>query len=216
MIDFALKTLPFLWEGLTVTLYVSAMVVALSLVAGVLMGIGFTYGPRWLRFLLRVYSDILRGTPLLVLIFSVYYLMPFAGVNLNPLPAAVMALSAFKTAHVGEIVRGALQSIAAGQTDAAKAIGLTFAQRLAYVILPQALRRFLPPWINSVTEAVKGLSLVSLVGIVDLMLASQQVIGRTYEPMPVYVLAAFMYFLINYSLSVASRRLEARYAYIRE
>ncbi len=216
MIDFALKTLPFLWEGLTVTLYVSAMVVALSLVAGVLMGIGFTYGPRWLRFLLRVYSDILRGTPLLVLIFSVYYLMPFAGVNLNPLPAAVMALSAFKTAHVGEIVRGALQSIAAGQTDAAKAIGLTFAQRLAYVILPQALRRFLPPWINSVTEAVKGSSLVSLVGIVDLMLASQQVIGRTYEPMPVYVLAAFMYFLINYSLSVASRRLEARYAYIRE
>jgi len=216
MIDFALKTLPFLWEGLTVTLYVSAMVVALSLVAGVLMGIGFTYGPRWLRFLLRVYSDILRGTPLLVLIFSVYYLMPFAGVNLNPLPAAVIALSAFKTAHVGEIVRGALQSIAAGQTDAAKAIGLTFAQRLAYVILPQGLRRFLPPWVNSVTEAVKGSSLVSLVGIVDLMLASQQVIGRTYEPMPVYVLAAFMYFLINYSLSVASRRLEARYAYIRE
>ncbi len=216
MIEFALKTLPFLWQGLMVTLYVSAMVVALSLVAGVLMGIGFTYGPRWLRFLLRVYSDILRGTPLLVLIFSVYYLMPFAGVNVNPLPAAVMALSAFKTAHVGEIVRGALQSIAAGQTDAAKAIGLTFAQRLAYVILPQGLRRFLPPWVNSVTEAVKGSSLVSLVGIVDLMLASQQVIGRTYEPMPVYVLAAFMYFLINYSLSVASRRLETRYAYIRE
>ncbi len=216
MIEFALKTLPFLWEGLTITLYVSALVVALSLIAGVLMGIGFTYGPFWLRLLLRVYSDILRGTPLLVLIFCVYYLMPFAGLNLNPFPAAVIALSAFKTAHVGEIVRGALQSIAAGQTDAGKAIGLTFAQRLAYVILPQALRRFLPPWVNSVTEAVKGSSLVSLVGIVDLMLASQQVIGRTYEPMPVYVLAAFMYFLINYSLSVASRRLETRYAYIRE
>ena len=216
MIEFALKTLPFLWEGLTITLYVSALVVAFSLVAGVLMGIGFTYGPFPLRLALRIYSDILRGTPLLVLIFSVYYLMPFAGVNLNPMPAAVIALSAFKTAHVGEITRGALQSIASGQTDAAKAIGLTFAQRLAYVILPQALRRFLPPWVNSVTEAVKGSSLVSLVGIVDLMLASQQVIGRTYEPMPVYVLAAFMYFLINYSLSVASRRLEARYAYIRE
>lgn len=214
--DFALRTLPFLWEGLLVTLYVSALVVVASLAVGVLIGVGFAYGPLWLRFLLRVYSDVLRGTPLLVLIFCVYYLLPFAGVNLSPFPAAVIALAAFKSAHVGEIARGAIQSIHAGQTDAGKAIGLTFAQRLAYVILPQAVRRFLPPWVNSVTDAVKGSSLVSLVGVVDLMLASQQVIGRTYEPLPIYVLAALMYFAINYSLSVASRRLETRFAYIRE
>jgi polar amino acid transport system permease protein len=214
--NFVATTLPFLWQGFLVTLHVSALVVAASLVAGVLVGIGFAYGPLWLRLLLRAYSDILRGTPLLVLIFSVYYLLPFAGLNLQPFPAAVAALAAFKTAHVGEIARGAIQSIAAGQTDAGKAIGLTFAQRLCWVILPQAVRRFLPPWINSVTDAVKGSALVSLVGIVDLMLASQQVIGRTYEPLPVYLLAAVIYFAINYSLSVASRRLEARYAYIRE
>jgi polar amino acid transport system permease protein len=128
----------------------------------------------------------------------------------------LLALALFKTAHVGEITRGAIQSIAQGQTDAGKAIGLTFSQRLAYVILPQAVRRFLPPWINSVTDAVKGSSLISLVGIVDLMLASQQVIGRTYEPLPIYLLAAAMYFVINYSLSSLSRRLEARYAYIRD
>jgi polar amino acid transport system permease protein len=214
--NFVATTLPFLWQGLLVSLHVSALVVASSLVAGVLVGIGFAYGPLWLRLLLRAYSDILRGTPLLVLIFSVYYLLPFAGLNLQPFPAAVLALAAFKTAHVGEIARGAIQSIAVGQTDAGKAIGLTFAQRLAYVILPQAVRRFLPPWINSVTDAVKGSALVSLVGIVDLMLAAQQVIGRTYEPLPVYLLAAAIYFAINYSLSVASRRLEARFAYIRE
>ncbi len=214
--EFVLKTLPFLWQGLEVTLQVSGLVVISSLIAGVLVGIGFVYGPLWLRLLLRTYSDVLRGTPLLVLIFSVYYLLPFAGLNLQPFPAAVLALAAFKTAHVGEIARGAIQSIAAGQTDAGKAIGLTFAQRLAWVILPQAVRRFLPPWINSVTDAVKGSALVSLVGIVDLMLAAQQVIGRTYEPLPVYMLAAAIYFAINYSLSVASRRLEARFAYIRE
>ena len=214
--NFVATTLPFLWQGFLVTLHVSALVVAASLVAGVLVGIGFAYGPLWLRLLLRGYSDILRGTPLLVLIFSVYYLLPFVGLNLQPFPAAVAALAAFKTAHVGEIARGAIQSIAVGQTDAGKAIGLTFAQRLSWVILPQAVRRFLPPWINSVTDAVKGSALVSLVGIVDLMLASQQVIGRTYEPLPVYLLAAAIYFAINYSLSVASRRLEARYAYIRE
>ena len=130
--------------------------------------------------------------------------------------AVILALGAFKTAHVSEITRGAIQSIPGGQTDAAKAIGLTFRQRLAEVIIPQAARRFLPPWINSVTDTVKGSSLVSLVGIVDLMLASQQVIGRTYEPLPVYLLAAAIYFAINYALSVASRRLEQRFAYIRE
>ena len=135
---------------------------------------------------------------------------------MQPLPAVLLALTMFKTAHVSEIARGAIQSIAKGQIDAGMAIGLTFHQRLVYVVMPQALRRFLPPWINSVTDAVKGSSLVSLVGIVDLMLASQQVIGRTYQPLPIYMLAAGMYFIINFSLSTLSRRLEARYAYVRE
>ena len=213
---FLAVTLPFLWQGLLMTLFVSASVVVISLSAGILAGVGFAYGPWWLRLPLRVYSDVLRGTPLLVLIFSVYYLLPLAGINLNPLPAFITALAMFKTAHVGEIARGALQSIARGQTDAAKAIGLTFAQRLSYVIVPQAVRRFLPPWLNAVTDAVKGSALVSLVGVVDLMLSAQQIIGRTYEPLPVYLLAAAIYFVVNYSLSLASRRLEARYAYIRE
>ena len=213
---FVVATLPFLWQGLAMTLFVSLVVVGLSLLIGILFGIGFAYGPWWLRLPLRAFSDILRGTPLLVVIFTIYYLLPFAGLNLQPLPAVLLALTLFKTAHVSEIVRGAIQSIPPGQTDAGKAIGLSFAQRLAYVILPQAVRRFLPPWINSVTDAVKGSALVSLVGIVDLMLAAQQVIGRTYAPLPVYLLAAGIYFVINYSLSSLSRGLEARFAYIRE
>ena len=213
---YVVGTVPFLWQGLLMTLVVSALVVAASLVTGVLAGIALAYGRWWLAWPVRIFSDIMRGTPLLVVIFTIYYLLPFAGLNLQPLPAVLLALVMFKTAHVSEIARGAIQSIPRGQTDAGKAIGLTFGQRFTDVILPQAVRRFLPPWINSVTDAVKGSSLVSLVGIVDLMLAAQQVIGRTYEPLPVYIIAAAIYFVINYSLSVASRRLEARYAYIRE
>jgi polar amino acid transport system permease protein len=214
--SFIVGTLPFLWSGLLMTLFVSAVVVVMSAIVGALFGVGLAYGPLWLRVPLRIYSDILRGIPLLVVIFSIYYLLPFAGLNLQPLPAVLLALTMFKTAHVSEIARGAIQSIAKGQIDAGMAIGLTFHQRLVYVVMPQALRRFLPPWINSVTDAVKGSSLVSLVGIVDLMLASQQVIGRTYQPLPIYMLAAGMYFIINFSLSTLSRRLEARYAYVRE
>jgi polar amino acid transport system permease protein len=100
--------------------------------------------------------------------------------------------------------------------DAAKAIGLTFPTRLTYVIAPQAVRRFLPPWINGVTDAVKGSALVSLLGVSDLMHSIQQVIGRTYDALPLYVLGALFYFAINYTLSMLSRRLELRYSYIRE
>jgi polar amino acid transport system permease protein len=212
----AIESLPFLWNGLLVTLQVSFLVVAISLVIGVVMGVGIVYGPRLLYWPIRLYSDLIRGIPVLVLIFFVYYGLPTLGLNLDAFWAAVAALAAFKTAHVIEIARGAIQSIHHGQTDAAKAIGLTFWQRMHHVIFPQAVRRFLPPWINAVTDAVKGSALVSLIGVVDLMLAVQKVIGRTYEPMPLYVTGAIIYFLINYSLSSLSRRLETRFAHIRE
>ena len=214
--DVALQSLPFLTKGLLTTLQVSVLVVVLSLVLGVLLGLILLYGPLPLRLLVRGYSDLIRGIPVLVLIFAVYYGLPALKVNLNSLTAAVTALTMFTTAQVIETTRGAIQSIHHGQTEAAKAIGLTFPQRLVYVILPQALRRFLPPWINSVTDAVKGSALVSLIGVVDLMLAIQQVIGRVYQPLPLYVLGALIYFAINFSLSSLSRRLERRFAYVRE
>ena len=209
-------SLPFLGQGLLVTLEVSALVVGLSLAFGLVMGVGVTYGPWLVAWPVRGFSDLVRGIPVLVLIFFVYYGLPAIGIDLDNYWAAVAALSAFMTAHVIEIVRGALQSIHHGQTEAGKAIGLTFPQRMVYVIFPQAVRRFLPPWINAVTDAVKGSALVSLIGVVDLMLAVQQVIGRIYEPMPLYILGALIYFVINYSLSTLSRRLEVRYSFIRE
>ncbi len=212
----ALASLPFLWQGLLVTLQVSFLVVVISLVIGLVFGVGITYGSRWLYWPIRLYSDFIRGIPVLVLIFFVYYGLPALGMNLDNFTAAVAALAMFKTAHVIEIVRGSIQSIHFGQRDAAKAIGLTFWQQMSYVIFPQAIRRFLPPWINAVTDAVKGSSLVSLIGVVDLMLAVQKVIGRTYEPMPLYITGAVIYFLINYGLSSLSRRLEVRYAHVRE
>lgn len=214
--ELAISSLPFLWQGLIVTLQVAALVVVGSLAVGGVLGVAAAYGPAAVQWPIRVYSDIIRSIPLLVLIFAVYYGSPAAGLSMSAFWAATLALTLFKTGHVIEIVRGAVGSIHHGQTEAGKAIGLTLPQRLRYVIFPQALRRFLPPWINSVTDSVKGSALVSLVGVVDLMLSIQQVIGRTYEPMPLYVLGALIYFAINYSLSLLSRRLEARFAYIRE
>ena len=216
LIDAMVYSIPYLMSGLGMTLLVSLIVVALSLVIGVVLGVGLIYGPLSLRWLIRLLTDCIRGIPILVLIFAVYYGLPPLGLNLSSFWAAVLALTLFKTAQVIEYTRGAVSSIPRGQMEAAKSIGLIFSQRLRYVIFPQAIRRFLPPWLNGVTDAVKGSALVSLLGVVDLMQAINQVIGRTYEPMPLYVLGALIYFAINYSLSSMSKSLERRYAYIKE
>lgn len=133
---FALQSLPYLWQGLLVTLEVSAPVVGFSLIAGVILGVGIVYGPRWLYWPIRIYSEILRGIHLLVLIFFICYGLPLFLINLSNFVSVVPALSAFTTAHTIEVVRAAIQSIPAGQTEAAKAIGLRFRQRLRRPWLP--------------------------------------------------------------------------------
>lgn len=208
--------LPFLGQGLLITLWVSALVVIFSLVSGVILGVGLVYGPRPIQWIVRLFSDCIRGIPILVLIFVVYYGFPPLGINIDAFWAGVVALTLFKAAQVIEYVRGAISSIPKGQMEAGKAIGLTFVQRLQSVIFPQAIRRFLPPWINGVTDAVKGSALISLLGIVDLMQSINEVIGRTYHALPLYLLGAFIYFAINYSLSLTSRVAERRFAYIRD
>ncbi|TFF23259.1 amino acid ABC transporter permease [Jiella endophytica] len=214
MLDAMIYALPFLLEGLWITVVVSILTVSISLVAGLALGCALVYGPLPLRLLVRIFSDTIRGIPILVLIFFVYYGFPAIGIDFDSFWAAVTALTLFKTAQVIEYVRGAVASIPRGQSEAAMAIGLTFSERLVSVIFPQALRRFLPPWINGVTDAVKGSALVSLLGVTDLMYAINQVIGRTYEAMPLYVLGAVIYFVINFSLSTLSRRLERRFSFV--
>jgi polar amino acid transport system permease protein len=215
-VRFTLINIPFLLQGLVVTAQVSALVVGFSLAAGLALGVAIVYGPRLLYWPVRAYADAIRSIPLLVLLFFVYYGLPALQVQIDAFWAGVLALSLFKTGHVIEVVRGAIGSIPPGQTEAGKAIGLGFGQRLVYVIFPQALRRFLPPWLNAVTDTVKGSALISLLGVVDLMQSVQQVIGRTYEPLPMYLMGAAIYFAINYALSSLSRGLERRFAYIRE
>jgi polar amino acid transport system permease protein len=204
------NALPFLGAGLVTTLWVSLAAVAGSLILGVPAGIVLVHGRLILRLPVRIYADLIRGIPVLVLIFGLYYGLPAAGVQLPGVAAAVLALVFYKTAQVIEITRGAVASVAPGQIDAGRALGLTFGQVLRRVVLPQALTPFLPPWLNAVVDTVKASALVSLVGVIDLMMAIQQVIGRTFRPMPLYLLGAAIYIAINMSLSVTSRVLERR------
>ena len=209
--ELILAALPLLARGLLVTLGVSAAVLVAGTVLGIGIGLCLLYGTRGLRLAARAYVDTLRGIPQLVLIFAIFYAFPLLGLRMSPIAAGILALSLFCAAHVAEVLRGAIGAVPRGQTDAALGIGLGFRQRLRFVILPQALAPFLPAWTNTAVEIVKSSSLVSLVSVVDLTMATQQIVGRTREALLFYAVAAALYFALNFALSLAGQRLERRF-----
>lgn len=213
VINSILINMPLILKGLAVTLAISALVLVIGTIIGICGGLALLYGKRVVQVLVRLYVDTLRGIPLLVLIFAIFYGLPVLRIRVPAITAAVIALSIFAGAHVSEVVRGAVDSLPKGQMDAAKAIGLTFPQRIRKVVFPQAIRRILPPWVNTAAELVKATSLVSLVSVVDLMQSVQQIVGRTRETLLFYAVAAVIYFVINYTISLIGTRLEKRYMY---
>lgn len=173
-------------NGLAVSVSISLLAIAAGSVLGVLAGLALTYGGRAARLALRTYIDIVRGTPVLVLVLASYYVSAAIGLDLGPFAAGVLALAVFCSSHVGEIVRGALQAIPRGQTEAAKAIGLSFTQTFSSVLWPQALRQCLPAWVNTAAEMVKASTLLSVIGVAELLLRTQEIISRNFMSLQFY------------------------------
>jgi polar amino acid transport system permease protein len=196
--------------GVGVTIAISCLAIVCGSILGVVLGLVLTYGGKALRFAGRAYTDFIRGTPVLVLVLASFYILGSVGVNLSPFQAGVFALTIFCSSHVGEITRGALQTIAKGQTEAAKAIGLTFGQTFRYVLAPQALRLGLPPWINTAAEMVKASTLLSVIGVAELLLRTQEIISRTFLSLQFYLLAGVLYFVINTAIERLGRYVERR------
>jgi polar amino acid transport system permease protein len=199
-----------LLSGFGNTILISLVSVILGSALGVLVGLALSYGNLATRLALRLYTDFLRGTPVFVLILACFYVLSVVGLDLSAFQAGVLALTLFCSSHVGEIVRGALSAIPKGQTEAAKSIGLTFGQSFISVLLPQALRQILPTWVNTATEIVKASTLLSIIGVVELLLATQQVISRTYLSLEFYFFAGFVYWLLNFLIEQAGRAVERR------
>ncbi len=196
--------------GLRTTLQLSALIILFGTIIGLFGGIGLLYGPLPVRAVMRAYVDIVRGTPLLVLIFLIFYGLPALKVEISGFQAAVLAFSLFAGGHISEVVRGAVSSVPRGQSDAAKSLGLTFWPRIFSVILPQALPAAIPPWVNTAVEMVKGSSLVVLVSVNDLMFASVKIAERTGNPMPLYIAAGLIYIAVNLTISRLGGWLERR------
>jgi polar amino acid transport system permease protein len=204
-----------LLAGLGVTLSASALALGIGTVLGLAGGVLLTYGALPLRWLARLYVDIVRGIPVLVLILLTYYAPAVFKLNLPAYWAGVAALAAFCAAHVAETVRGAIQSLPVGQTEAAKAIGLRFGQRLRYVVMPLATRRAVPPWVNTGLEIVKGTTLLSVIGVVEFLLANQQAVARNYMTLQFYGAAMLVYFMFCFPIGRLAARLERRFAHFR-
>lgn len=199
-------------EGFLRTIEISVLSITLGTLAGLAIGVALTYGRLPLRLASRVYVDVIRGTPVLVLVLACFYMPSVFRVSLEALTAGVLALTLFCAAHIAEILRGALIAIPPGQMEAARSIGLTFPKTLAYVLMPQALRAILPTWINTGAELVKASTLVSIIGVGELLLKTQEIVGRNFLTLHFYLVAGILYLAVNYGIERLGKTIERRVA----
>ncbi|MDK2883090.1 MAG: polar amino acid transport system permease protein [Bacillota bacterium] len=205
--------LPLLFIGVRVTVTITLLSVLTGLIIGTFVGMARLAKNPLLFWPATIYVEFIRGTPLLVQLVLVYYALPQAiGVNLPPMLAGWLAFSLNSGAYVSEIVRAGIQSIDRGQTEAARSLGMTFAQAMRYIILPQAFRNIMPALGNEFITLLKDSALMSTIAVPELMRYGQMMVGRKAEPFPIYITVGAIYLALTLPLSLVVRRMERRLA----
>jgi polar amino acid transport system permease protein len=203
---------PTLWLsaiGVTLTYAIGTIVVGMLL--GIVCGIVLLSPRAILRWPVNAYVQFFRCTPLMVQIIWFYYALPIlSGVRIPAWSAAGLGLALYMGAFCAEIFRGGVISIEKGQWNAARALGMSQRRMMLHIILPQALRRMVPPFVNQSVLQLKNTSLLYVVAVPDIMYSSYQITAQTYRPLEVYTLAALIYFMLLYPLTYFSKKLEAR------
>jgi His/Glu/Gln/Arg/opine family amino acid ABC transporter permease subunit len=202
---------PALGRAALVTLELTLASLALGLPIGLLMALMRLSHRRWLSGPAIVYIEVLRGTPLLVQLFAVYYVLPSLGLHLAQWPAALLAFTVNSSAYVAEIFRAGIRSLDVGQMEAARSLGMTYALAMRLVILPQAVRRVLPPLTNEAIALLKDTSLVSVISLVELTREGQQLTGALAMPMLIWPLVGLCYLVLTLPLTRFAGALEKRW-----
>ena len=200
--------LPFLLEGAETTLALSLLGIALGIVVGVLIALALQNGGRVLRGFARVYVSFARGTPLFVQILVVFYFLPAIGLEIPGFWAGVLALSLNSGAYISEMIRGGLTAIRPGQIEAARAVAMPRSLIWRHIILPQVMTLILPPLTVEFVSLVKYSAFLSIIGVIELTRTAQQIVAATFAPIEIWVTVAVIYFLICFSLSMVTRRIE--------
>ncbi|CAN7160385.1 ABC transporter permease subunit [Variovorax paradoxus] len=202
---------PDLLRGALVTVEITACALALGCVLGLLVGIGrLNPKRRWLYGACTAYVAAIRGTPLLVQLFILFFGLPHFGILLPAFLCGVLGLGVYSGAYVSEIVRGAIQSIDKGQTMAAQSLGMTPGTAMREIVLPQAVVRMIPPLGNEFIALIKNSALVSLLTIHDVMHEGQKIISVSYRSLEVYLAIALVYFVLTGTMTLVLRHFEQK------
>lgn len=209
--SFLIPYIPQLAAAARVTLFISVSSFVLALAVSVLVGVLRSGRLPWIAdFLLGVYVEIFRNTPLLIQLFFIYYGLPTFGIVLTPVTAAVIGLSLNSGAYMSEVVRAAISSVNKGQYESAFCLGYSRYQVFLHIVLPQAFRIALPTLMNYFTTMIKETSLVSVLSIAELTRVGSQIYARTLSPFEIYITIGAVYFIMTYSVALVSRWIEKK------
>jgi polar amino acid transport system permease protein len=210
-----IESLPFLLKGFVNTIWLSLCCVVVSVIIGVVIGVCRTLEQTVIRLLSKIFIDVFRGIPTLVVLFLVFFLLPVMGIQISNFLSAVVGLSLWAIATVAEVVRGSIQSIPKSQTEVSYALGMNYPHTMVYVILPQATKRAIPSIIGILTNLIQSTSLTVLIGNLEFLKTAQITIERVemtgqHIAFMLYAFVLIGYFLICYPLSLWSRNLEKK------
>ncbi len=211
-VELIVRSFPLLLAGAAVTVQITALSVGFGLLIGMFVGIARISKLLPVRAAAAVYVDFIRGTPLLVQIFLIYFALPILlGARIDPFIAAITACSINSGAYVAEIFRAGIQSIDKGQMEAGRSLGMTWSQTMRHIIMPQAFKRIIPPLGNEFIAMLKDSSLVSVIGFEELTRRGQLIIARTYGSFEIWLTVAFIYLIMTFAISRLVAYLERRY-----
>lgn len=199
---------PVVLKGIAATIGLSLIGIVAGTIIGFVLGIGRASSHKWLSFMVGAYTDLFRGTPVLVQVFVVFFILPEAGVELDSFTAGAIALSNIAACFISEIVASGIKAVPRGQIEAAEAAGLTRTQQLRLIVLPQAIRMVVPSMVGQFVLLVKDSSVVSAIGLLDLTRSGWVIVQNVPNGLLVFTVVGIGYFVICYPLLHLSRRLE--------
>lgn len=208
----AIESLPFILEGLPATVIISVVSMAIGLILGLFIALARNSEKWILRWPARIYISFMRGTPMLVFLFILYFGLPVVGIKLDAMVAAIIGFSLNSAAYIAEIDRSSLSSVDKGQWEAARSLGLGYGLTLRQIILPQAVRIALPPLTNVFMDIVKATSLAAVITVPELFQKTQIVAGREFDAMTMYILVALIYWPVCILIGYLQNYLEKRYS----
>ncbi|WP_068677679.1 amino acid ABC transporter permease [Oceanobacillus sp. Castelsardo] len=210
--ELAIRSLPYVLEGLPMTILISVVGMGIGLVLGLFLALARSSSVRGLRWPARLYISFMRGTPMLVFLFILYFGLPVVGIELNAISAAILGFGLNSAAYIAEINRSSLSSVDNGQWEAARSLGLGYGTTLRSIILPQAIRIAVPPLTNVFMDVVKATSLAAVITVPELFQKTQIVAGREFDAMTMYILVALIYWPICILIGYMQERLENHYS----